>query len=262
MIPGPLPVPCVSSLVQLGAQNCDHLPPPTHTFLKRRFPTDFEKHTHTPPKVTTFWCITPKVEKSLKKCENAPCWHEPDVPERYLEELGVDVAKVVNRLPAVSGYSMENMKGTVAYLEELGVDVAKVVNRGPTVFGLTMENVKGTIAYLEELGVDVAKVVNMHPPMFGYNVEKNLHPKVVFLTQQMGRSTSEIESFPSFLSYSLHSRIDPRYRYLQHVDHNTGCSLSYMLTPGDEKFARVVAGTSLEEYMTWRSKELDISSVS
>ena len=83
MIPGPLPVPCVSSLVQLGAQNCDHLPPPTHTFLKRRFPTDFEKHTHTPPKVTTFWCITPKVEKSLKKCENAPCWHEPDVPERY-----------------------------------------------------------------------------------------------------------------------------------------------------------------------------------
>ena len=84
MIPGPLPVPCVSSLVQLGAQNCDHLPPPTHTFLKRRFPTDFEKHTHTPPKVTTFWCITPKVEKSLKKCENAPCWHEPDVPERYI----------------------------------------------------------------------------------------------------------------------------------------------------------------------------------
>ena len=75
---------CVSCLVQLCAQNCDHPPPPTHTFLKRRFPTDFEKHTHTPPKVTTFWCITPKVEKSLKKCENAPCWHRTDVPERYV----------------------------------------------------------------------------------------------------------------------------------------------------------------------------------
>ena len=25
-------------------------PPPTHTFLKRRFLTDFKKHTHTPPK--------------------------------------------------------------------------------------------------------------------------------------------------------------------------------------------------------------------
>ena len=41
---------CVPSLVQLCAQNCDHLPPPpTHTFLKRPFLTDFKKHTHTPP---------------------------------------------------------------------------------------------------------------------------------------------------------------------------------------------------------------------
>ena len=58
-------------------------PPQAHTFLKRRFLTDFEKHTHKPPKVATFWCIRPKVEKSLKKCEFAPCWQETDVPERY-----------------------------------------------------------------------------------------------------------------------------------------------------------------------------------
>ena len=82
MILGASPAPCVSSRLQLCVQNCDHLPPPTHTFLKRRFLTDFEKHTHTPPKVTTFWCIRPKVEKNLKKCENAPRWQETDVPER------------------------------------------------------------------------------------------------------------------------------------------------------------------------------------
>ena len=67
----------------LVLKNMVTYPPPTHTFLKRRFLTDFEKHTHTPPSVTTFWCIGPKVEKSLKKCENAPCWQEPNVPERY-----------------------------------------------------------------------------------------------------------------------------------------------------------------------------------
>ena len=67
-------MPCVSSRLQLCVQNYDHLPPPpTHTFLKRRFLTDFEKHTHTPPKVTTFWCIGPKFEKILKTRENAPC---------------------------------------------------------------------------------------------------------------------------------------------------------------------------------------------
>ena len=89
MIPGPLPVPCVSSLVQLCAQNCDHLPPtPTHTFLKWPFPTDFEKHTHTPPPppVTTFWCIGLKVEKSREKCEFAQCWHKLNVPERCVSD--------------------------------------------------------------------------------------------------------------------------------------------------------------------------------
>ena len=58
-------------------------PPPTHTFLKWPFLTDFEKHTHTPPKVTTFWCIGLKVEKDREKCEFAPCWHIMNVPERY-----------------------------------------------------------------------------------------------------------------------------------------------------------------------------------
>ena len=80
-------MPCVSSRLQLCAQNCDHLPPPPNpTFLKRPFLTDFEQHTHPPPppKVTTFWCIRPKVEKTPKKCEFAPCWQEINVPERYV----------------------------------------------------------------------------------------------------------------------------------------------------------------------------------
>ena len=68
-------------------------PPPTHTFLKRPFLTDFKKHSHTPPpppKVTTFWCIGLKVEKNREKCEFAPCWHKPNVPERYGLCLCVD----------------------------------------------------------------------------------------------------------------------------------------------------------------------------
>ena len=58
-------------------------PPPTHTFLKWPFLTDFEKHPPPPPpKVATFWCIGLKVEKNQEKCEFAPCWHKPNVPER------------------------------------------------------------------------------------------------------------------------------------------------------------------------------------
>ena len=103
----------------------------------------------------------------------------------YLEELGVDVTKVVNRCPSVFGYSMENMKGTVAYLEELGVDVTKVVNGRPTVFGYSMENMKGTVAYLEELGVDVTKVVNRCPTVFGLSME-NMKGTVAYLSGTCG----------------------------------------------------------------------------
>ena len=61
-------------------------PPPTHTFLKRPFRTDFKKHTPPPSEVTTFWCIRPKVEKTLPKCEFAPCWHLLHVPGRYVTD--------------------------------------------------------------------------------------------------------------------------------------------------------------------------------
>ena len=71
----------------------------------------------------------------------------------------------------------------------------------------------------------------------------------------MGRPVSEIEDFPAFLSLSLNHRIQPRYMSLQHLGHNTGHSLDYLFKSMDEKFARVVAGTSLEKYMTRSSKE-------
>ena len=63
-------------------------PPFTHTFLKWPFLTNFKKYTHTPPPYATkFWCIGRKIEKTLKKCEFAPCWHLTDVPERYARAI-------------------------------------------------------------------------------------------------------------------------------------------------------------------------------
>ena len=120
----------------------------------------------------------------------------------YLEELGVDVTKVVNRSPQVFGYSMENMKGTVAYLEELGVDVTKVVNRHPAVFGLSMENMKGTVAYLEELGVDVTKVVNRHPAVFGLSME-NIKGTVAYLEELGVDVTKVVNRLPAVFGYSM-----------------------------------------------------------
>ena len=46
------PVLCIIHFAAPFAQKCDHLsppPPPTHTFLKRPFLTDFKKYTTPPP---------------------------------------------------------------------------------------------------------------------------------------------------------------------------------------------------------------------
>ena len=51
------------------AEKCDHPPPPTHTFLKRPFLTDFKKYTHTPFYGTKFWSIGPKIHKNQEKCQ-------------------------------------------------------------------------------------------------------------------------------------------------------------------------------------------------
>ena len=81
MIPGPLPVPCVSSLVQLCAQNCDHLPPPNPYISEMAFSHRFR--IHIPPQGNDILVHGLKVEKNREKCEFAPCWHKLNVPERY-----------------------------------------------------------------------------------------------------------------------------------------------------------------------------------
>ena len=64
-------------------------PPPTHTFLKWPFLTDFKKYTHTPPppQVTTCLHIGAKVVEIAEKCQNPQSWQVLNVPERYAHKI-------------------------------------------------------------------------------------------------------------------------------------------------------------------------------
>ena len=162
--------------------------------------------------------------------------------------------QVVNRLPSVFGYSLANLQGTVAFLQGLGVDVPKVVGRAPGVFGFRLQSMAATVAYLQGLGLDVPRLVNALPAIFSLSLQGNIVPKVAFLEEEMARPVAEIDRFPAFLSYSLEKRIRPRYKYLQHCNRNTGCTINTMLTPADPQFAERVAGSSLKEYTRWRAR--------
>ena len=80
------PVLCIVHFAAPFAQKCDHPPPPTHTFLRWPFLTDFIKYTHTPPNGTKFWRIGPKVHRNKEKCQNPLCWRTTNVPERYADD--------------------------------------------------------------------------------------------------------------------------------------------------------------------------------
>ena len=66
------PVLCIIHFAPPFAQKCGHLPPPpSHTFLKRPFLTDFKKYTHTPPTPTgrNFGALDQKFIKPRKSAK-------------------------------------------------------------------------------------------------------------------------------------------------------------------------------------------------
>ena len=173
----------------------------------------------------------------------------------YLRDWGVDVPKAVTRCPQLFSLGEENMEETAEYLQALGLDVPRVLNAMPCVLAYALENLQETVANLDRWGLDAPQVIYRLPSVLGLNWDRNVCPKLEFLINDMERPVSEVDQFPAFLSYSLKARIRPRYEYLRQHQKNTTWSLSYMLTPNDAKFA-AQAGTSLEEYLRWRSQTL------
>jgi mTERF domain-containing protein len=57
-------------------------------------------------------------------------------------------------------------------------------------------------------------MIAVHPAIMGHSLETSIKPKIDFLVNVMNRTVNEIVSFPQYLSYSLCSRIQPRYEYL------------------------------------------------
>ena len=58
-------------------------PPPNLYISEMAFSHRFQKVYTYPPYETKFWCFGQKIEKSLKKCQFAPCWQVTNFPEGY-----------------------------------------------------------------------------------------------------------------------------------------------------------------------------------
>lgn len=97
------------------------------------------------------------------------------------------------------------------------------------------------IEYLREsLGLDFSTVGEMavrSPGLLTLSVEKNLRPKVEYFLGEMGGDVGKVKEFPQFFSFSLESRIRPRFRVLKNGGWEKEVALGDMLKCSDGEFA-------------------------
>mmetsp|Transcript_92453 Transcript_92453/g.266961 ORF Transcript_92453/g.266961 Transcript_92453/m.266961 type:complete len:610 (-) Transcript_92453:31-1860(-) len=155
---------------------------------------------------------------------------------RYFLSLDIsahEISSILLKFPRLVNCSLAKVKHVVGYLRfELGLDadgVRKVLYQAPEVVGLSSDNLEGKLAYISDVLVPagrneteenttdyhaemLAKVIVGMPSLLHLNVEKNLKPKVEYLTSKLGKAglARALDRMPMLLAYSLDNRIKPR----------------------------------------------------
>ena len=83
-----------------------------------------------------------------------------------MESLGYskeEVIKMTKTLPAIYGYSIENMKQKITNIESLGYskeEVIKMAKTLPTIYGLSIENMKQKIDFYDSINLHDLALLN------------------------------------------------------------------------------------------------------
>ena len=101
------------------------------------------------------------------------------------------------------------------------VQVLKVITASPPVLGYSVEkNLKPKVKWLSELGMaqaQIIKVIVVFPRIFGCSIEQNLRPKVEWFFQ-LGMTQGQIAkltaAFPPVLGYSVELNLQPKVKWL------------------------------------------------
>lgn len=172
-----------------------------------------------------------------------------------------DVPKVVRNHPSLLTMQPSSMLQMVNYLQELGLDrsaIGRVMRAYPHLLTESTEKADRVIQFLAKNQINnFPQVIQQLPPILSYDPDSILRPKLHFLERVMGLASSEVESFPGYFSYPLHSVIAVRAIFLQSL----GLPLSLvglrrLVTNGDSDFCMKVAHISVEEFRRFKSAYL------
>ncbi|KAI5382791.1 Transcription termination factor mterf4, partial [Lathyrus oleraceus] len=158
---------------------------------------------------------------------------------------------IIAQYPQIIGLPLKAKLSSQQYFFSLKLKVdpegfARVVEKLPQVVSLHQNVIMKPVEFLLGRAIpsqDVSSMVVKCPQLVALRVElmKNSY---FFFKSEMGRPGKELVEFPEYFTYSLESRIKPRYQRLKSKGIN--CSLNWMLNCSDQRFEERLQGNYIE----------------
>ncbi|XP_028078001.1 transcription termination factor MTERF4, chloroplastic-like [Camellia sinensis] len=161
------------------------------------------------------------------------------------------LASIIAQYPQIIALPLKAKLSTQQYFFNLKLKIdpdgfAQVIERMPQIVSLNQNVIMKPVEFLVGRGIpveDVGKMVVNCPQLVAVQVGlmKNSY---YFFKSEMGRPVNELVEFPEYFTYSLESRIKPRYQKLQ--GKGIRCSLAWFLNCSDKRFEERLQADYLE----------------
>ncbi|KAJ6360739.1 hypothetical protein OIU77_004704 [Salix suchowensis] len=185
----------------------------------------------------------------------------------YLVSLGLPkkiVSRMLEKRPYVLGYDLqETVKPNVDCLISFGIRreaLASIVAQYPQILGLPLKAKLSSQQYFFNLKLKIdperfARVIEKMPQIVSlkqnvimkpvqFLLERAIPSEDAAMMSEMGRPLKELVEFPEYFTYSLESRIKPRYAMLK--SKGIRSSLNWFLNCSDKRFEERLEGDYIE----------------
>lgn len=151
------------------------------------------------------------------------------------------LASVIAQYPQIVGLPLKAKLSSQQYFFNLKLKIdpegfARVVEKMPQIVSLNQNVILKPVEFLLGRGIsadDVAKMIVKCPQVIALRVEL-MKRSFYFLKSEMKRPIQELLEFPEYFTYSLESRIKPRYQQL--ASKGVSFSLPWFLNCSDQRF--------------------------
>ncbi|XP_054814829.1 transcription termination factor MTERF4, chloroplastic-like [Prosopis cineraria] len=162
---------------------------------------------------------------------------------------------VIAQYPPILGLPLKAKLSSQQYFLSLKLKIdpegfAQVIEKMPQVVSLNQHVIMKPVEFLLARAIpshDVANMVIRCPQLIASRVEL-MKNSFYFFKSEMGRPIKELVEFPEYFTYSLESRIKPRYQKLK--SKGIRFSLNWMLNCSDQRFEERLQGNYIETEST------------